>query len=267
MDPYEKVARLLLEHKNISAFTGAGISAESGIPTFRDPGGLWDQFDPDEFGTTGGLIQAALKKPALIRDFLLQMVDIFDRAKPNPGHYGLKSLEELGLLKTIITQNIDHLHQEAGNQRVIEVHGSLFRGRCLSCGRKQQLNKAELLARARKLLEDEEHFEVGKLAELLPRCPACNGVSRPDVVMFGEQVLQLPEAIAVAEQSDLMLVLGTSGVVYPAAAIPYQASERNAVIIEINPSGNYYDSICECYIDSPAGAAMPKIIDRLKDLL
>jgi len=267
MDPYQKVARLLLEHKNISAFTGAGISAESGIPTFRDPGGLWDQFDPDEFGTTGGIIQAALKKPSLIRNFLLQMLDIFEKARPNPGHHGLKSLEDLGLLKTIITQNIDHLHQEAGSSTVIEVHGSLFRGRCLNCGRRQQLNKAELLVRARQFLADEKNFEVGKLVELLPRCPVCNGISRPDVVMFGEPVLQLAEAIAVAEQSDLMLVLGTSGVVYPAAALPCQAYEHNAKIIEINPTGNYYDSISECYIDSPAGAAMPKIIGLLKDLL
>ena len=267
MDDYEKVARLILEAKNIVAFTGAGISAESGIPTFRDPGGLWDQFDPDEFGTAGSIVTTALNKPRLIRGFLLQMVEIFEKAKPNPGHHGLKSLEEMGLLKTIITQNINNLHQEAGNSHVIEVHGSLFRARCLSCGRKQQLNKRELLGRALEFLGSEDSFEVAKLAELMPHCPVCGSISRPDVVMFGEQVLQLPEAIAEAEQSDLVIVLGTSGVVYPAAALPYQAYEQDAKVVEINPTGNYYDSISECYINSPAGAAMPKIINILKDLL
>jgi len=267
MDEYQKLAQLILDADNLVAFTGAGISAESGIPTFRDPGGLWDRFDPDEIGTAGGIVATALKKPGLIREFLLQMVEIFEKAKPNPGHYGLGALEEMGFLKALITQNIDHLHQEAGNNGVIEVHGSLFRARCLSCGRRQQMNKAEFLARAKSLLGSHNGFEVGRLTELLPRCPVCKGISRPDVVMFGEAVLMLPEANSAAEQADVMIVLGTSGVVYPAAALPYQAFERDAKIIEINPTGNYYDSICELYIDAPAGEAMPRVVDALKEML
>lgn len=267
MDSYHKVARLILESKQIIAFTGAGISAESGIPTFRDPGGLWDQFDPDEVGTTHGLINTALAKPQLIRRFMLQLVEVFDKSQPNLGHFGLASLEEMGLLKTVITQNIDALHQEAGSTEVIEVHGSLFRARCLNCGRKQQLHKREFLARAKSFFEDEHNFEVLKMVELLPRCPVCQNPSRPDVVMFGEAVQQLPESVSIAERADLVLVLGTSGVVYPAAAIPYQAAERGAKVIEINPTGNYYDSISEVYIESPAGEAMPKILDIIKDML
>jgi len=267
MNEYHKTAELIVQSKRVVAFTGAGISAESGIPTFRDPGGLWDQFDPDEVGTTGGLLTTAVRKPDLIRRFLLQSVEIFERAKVNPGHQGLKQLEELGFLKTVITQNIDNLHQEAGSSNVIEVHGNLFRARCLNCGRKQPLNKVELLARAKAILEKEEDFEIAKLTELLPRCPYCQGVSRPDVVMFGEPVQQLPEAFAEAENCDLMLVLGTTGLVYPAAAVPYQAYENNACIIEINPTDNYYHSISKAHISAPAGIAMPKLIDALKDLL
>jgi len=267
MNDYQKVARLLIESKGLVAFTGAGISAESGIPTFRDPGGLWDQFDPDQVGTAGGLLATALKQPDLARKFLLQLTEIFEKAKPNPGHHGLKMLEDLGLLKTVITQNIDALHQEAGNSNVIEVHGNLFRARCTNCGRKQQLNKRDFLSRLRNYLAQEKTFQVAGLVELLPRCPVCHHISRPDVVMFGEPVQELPEAIYAAETCDLMLVLGTTGVVYPAAALPYQAQEKSAKIIEINPTGNYYDSISECYIDAPAGLAMPKIVDLIKNLL
>jgi len=268
MNEYQMAAELIVRSKNIVAFSGAGISAESGIPTFRDPGGLWDQFDPDEVGTTRGILATVLRKPDLIRSFFLQTVEIFEKARPNPGHLGLKVLEELNLLKAVLTQNIDNLHQEAGNSNVIEVHGNLFRARCLNCGRKQQLNKQELLERVRTFFEKSSaQFELMKLAGLLPRCPYCQGLTRPDVVMFGEAVQQLPEAFALAESCDLMLVLGTTGVVYPAAALPYQAHENRAKIIEINPTDNYYRSISEVYIPAPSGHAMPKLIDLVKDLL
>ncbi len=267
MDIYQKAAKLISESRHITTFTGAGISAESGIPTFRDPGGIWDQFDPDEVGTSGGLIATLTRKPELIRNFLLQTVEIFEQAKPNPGHIGIKELEDLGLVKIVVTQNIDNLHQEAGSSNVIELHGNLFRARCLNCGRKQQLNKKELLARTRQVLESQENLDPLKLLELLPRCPHCGSYSRPDVVMFGEPVQQLPEAFQSAGSCDLMLVIGTSGVVYPAAALPYQAFENRAKIIEINPTGNYYSSISEIYIPAPAGEAMPKLVDLVKDLL
>ncbi len=268
MDQYQKAAEIIANSKTIVAFSGAGISAESGIPTFRDPGGLWDQFDPDEIGTTGGIIATVMRKPELIRDFFLQTAVIFEQARPNPGHFGLKALEELRLLKAIITQNIDNLHQEAGSSNVIEVHGNLFRARCLNCGRKQQLNKQELLARLKNFFAAAPaDFEIMNLVQLLPRCPNCQGLTRPDVVMFGEQVQQMPEAFAQAESCDLMLVLGTSGVVYPAAAIPCQAYDRKAKIIEINPTDNYYNSISAVYLPAPSGQAMPKLIELVKDLL
>ncbi len=267
MDEYQKAAEMIAGSKAVAAFSGAGISAESGIPTFRDPGGLWDQFDPDEVATSGGLLKAVMRKPELIRSFFLQTVEIFEQAQPNPGHVALQVLEEMSLLKTVITQNIDNLHQEAGCTRVLEVHGNLFRGRCLNCGRKQALNKRELLARVKKFFADESGFELGGLLGIMPNCPHCRGLSRPDVVMFGEAVQQMPEAFAAAESCDLMLVLGTSGVVYPAAAIPYQARENRAQIIEINPTDNYYGSISEVYISAPSGQALPKLVDLVKDLL
>jgi len=266
MNLYERAARILASSKNVVAFTGAGISAESGVPTFRDPGGLWDQFDPAEFGTVEGMLGVVQKKPELIRQFLLQTVVIFEQSRPNPGHYGLCELEKHGVLKTVITQNIDNLHTDAGSKNVLEVHGNLFRARCTRCGRRYQLDKQELLKKTRELLEDAEGFGIDKLLTILPPCE-CGGLTRPDVVMFGEAVQQLNQSFAAAGSTDALLVLGTSGVVYPAAAVPHQAHQSGAKIIVINPTENAYSAITEVYIKEPSGEAMPKVMDYFMELV
>ncbi|MFO8056235.1 MAG: NAD-dependent deacylase [bacterium] len=261
MGHYEQAARILADTDKAIAFTGAGISAESGIPTFRDPGGLWDQFDPAEVGTVQGIMRMVEKKPQVLRDFLLNTIHIFETAKPNPAHYALAELEKMGILTTVISQNIDNLHTDAGNTNVYDVHGNLFRARCISCGRKYPLDKPELLRKARQTLEN-EGFDLQKVMAIMPKCD-CGGMTRPDVVMFGEAVQMLHQSFKAASECEVMIVLGTSGVVYPAAAMPQQAHQAGAKIIEINPTDNSFSALTELYIKEPTGEAMPKIMEEL----
>jgi len=266
MDVYDKAAEFLVGTKNAVGFTGAGSSAESGIPTFRDPGGIWDQFDPAEFGTVEGIMEVFERKPDMIREFLLSSINTFGAASPNGGHVALAELEEMGVVTAVITQNIDNLHEDAGSKRVIDVHGNLFRARCLSCGRKQALDKEEFLQKARAALETPDGFGLNSLIGLMPPC-GCGGLTRPDVVMFGEAVQRLNDAFRTAAGCEVMVVMGTSGVVYPAAALPHQAHEAGAKIIEVNPTENCYARVTELHIDEPAGEAMPKVMERLRKLL
>jgi NAD-dependent deacetylase len=266
MDVYEEAARLLAGTRRAVGFTGAGTSAESGIPTFRDPGGIWDQFDPEEFGTTAGIMEVARRRPEMIRRFMLNTVNTFSAARPNPGHLALAELEQLGIVMAVITQNVDNLHSDAGSQKVFEVHGNIFRARCLNCGKRYPLVKDDLLARAQAVLEDEKDFSLYKLIGLMPRC-ACGGLTRPDVVMFGEAVQWLSESFRVAGECEVMLVLGTSGVVYPAAALPHHAHDAGARIIEVNPHENSFGRISDVYIDEASGLALPKVMAHVRRLL
>ncbi|HUT56151.1 MAG TPA: NAD-dependent deacylase [bacterium] len=259
MGVYEEAARILAGTRKAVSFTGAGVSQESGIPTFRDPGGLWDQFDPEEFGTPAGIMEVFQRRPEVIRQFLLQTVAIFEQAKPNPAHFALSELERMGILTAVITQNIDNLHTDAGNKNVLEVHGNLFRARCTRCDRRYPLDKASWLKQARAILEDNAGFGLGAVLKIMPACE-CGGITRPDVVMFGEAVLEINQSFRAAMASEVMLVLGTSGVVYPAGEVPYQAKRAGARVIEVNPTENCYSSITDVYIKEPSGQAMPKIM-------
>ncbi len=261
MAPYDEAAKILAETDKAVAFTGAGISAESGIPTFRDPGGLWDQFDPAEVGTVQGIMRMVEKKPHVLRDFLLNTIKIFEDAKPNPAHYALAELEKMGILNAVISQNIDNLHVDAGNANVFDVHGNIFRARCISCGRRYPLDKAEILRKARETLESGE-FNLQDVVGLMPKCE-CGGMTRPDVVMFGEAVQMLHQSFKASSECEVMIVLGTSGVVYPAAAMPQQARQAGAEIIEINPNDNSFAALTDLYIKEPTGEAMPKIMEEL----
>ena len=265
-DPYQRAAEIIAAGRRIVGFTGSGISAESGIPTFRDPGGIWDQFDPAEIGTAGGLMAAVMRDPGLIRRFLSAALETFEQALPNPGHVCLHELERLGKLTSVITQNIDNLHTDAGNTHVIEVHGNVYRARCLACGRKQPVDKHGLHRQVRALIEAAAPFSLPVLAGLFPVC-LCGGLTRPDVVMFGESVQQLHEAYAEASICDVMIVLGTSGVVYPAAALPHEAAQHGAKIIEINPTENCFHAITDVYLRETAAVGMPRLLEKVKEIL
>jgi len=207
----KKAARTICHSRNTIAFTGAGISVESGIPDFRSSGGLWERFDPIEYGSIG----AFKANPEKVWQMLEEVSHLLASARPNPAHQGLGRLQELGLLHTIITQNVDYLHQEGGATRVIEYHGNARTLSCLWCG--QRYNSDELGG------------------QIPPKC-SCGKVLKPDVVFFGEPIplKALQESFALASTCKALLILGTSGEVAPANTIPETAKRAGATIIEIN---------------------------------
>lgn len=261
----EEVIEIIAKAKNIVAFSGAGISAESGIPTFRDKGGLWDRFNPEEVGTTGGLLSLLTKSPERILAFLKESFDTIRNAMPNPGHRALFELEKLKLLKTVITQNIDNLHTEAGNTQVIELHGNLYRMRCIRCGKRLKYSKGEFFKLADEIL-NLEHFNLENIIAKVPRCD-CGGIMRIDVVFFGEAVHDMDIAYEEARKADVMIIVGTSGVVYPAASVPLVARRGGAKIIEINPTISGFGDIVDWWIEGYSSSVLKNIIERIKDYL
>jgi NAD-dependent deacetylase len=260
----QKAAESIRGTRTLVAFSGAGMSAESGIPTFRDPGGIWDRFDPEEIGTGPGLLNALTRIPDKIRELINDTIHTFSGASPNPGHLALSTLEAMGILRSIITQNVDNLHGEAGNTRVIEIHGNLYRHRCLACGLKNTFAKTDLFTRVLDALQQIRTLELSAIMRLLPQC-RCGSPMRPDVVMFGEAVQGLPEAFHEAETCEVMLVLGTSGVVFPASTLPERAKSAGAKVIEINPGLSSYRGIADILIQAKTGEALPLIVQRLQN--
>jgi len=230
--------------RRAAALTGAGISIESGIPPFRGKGGLWEKFDPMEIAH----IDAFLADPARVwRVLVKDLKDIIDRARPNDGHKGLARLETMGLLQTVITQNIDGLHQMAGNTDVIEFHGTFAWQRCMRCEKRMETRKVDA-------------------SVLPPRC-GCGGILRPDAVFFGEMIppVALWRSQEVASRCDVMLVVGTSAIVQPAASMPIIAKQSGAVVIEINPEPTPLTGAISNYlIRGRAGEVMNRIISGLE---
>ncbi len=258
----KKAAEFLLNSKFAIAFTGAGVSQESGIPTFRDPGGIWDMVSPEEFGTPQGLLSSVMRNPEKVKNFLKKSLETMFSAKPNKGHIAIAQLEEEGIIKWVITQNIDNLHQFAGSKNVIEFHGNLYRWRCINCMKAKKMEKDEFIALTSKILEIEP-FNFGFLLEMLPKCE-CGGIMRIDVVLFGEPVKDLDRGFKIASEADVVLVLGTSGVVYPAALVPRIVSERGGKVIEINPHSPGYKAIADVYINLSFASAIPMILEEIK---
>ncbi|HYA01713.1 MAG TPA: NAD-dependent deacylase [Syntrophobacteria bacterium] len=240
-----KAARMICESRLTLALTGAGISVDSGIPDFRSPGGLWDRYDPAEYGT----IWAFHANPVKVWHMIREMSEMVNRAKPNPAHLGLAQLQHLGLLHTIITQNIDSLHQRAGASRVIEYHGSSRTLSCLACGRRF---KAEETA-----------------GEVPPRC-ACTEILKPDVVFFGEliPVEALRESQHLASSCDTLVVVGTSAQVAPANTLPETAKLGGARIIEINVQPTVLtSSFTDIFLQGKAGAMVARLVEEVQGLI
>jgi NAD-dependent deacetylase len=210
---------LLRRARRITVLTGAGVSAESGLPTFRDPlTGLWARYRPEELATP----EAFLRDPRLVWSWYGTRREAARRAEPNPGHLAIARLEALAQV-TLVTQNVDGLHRRAGSRDPIELHGSLFRTRCSADGR-----------------EHEEGVDAELAAGRLPRCPDCGALLRPGVVWFGESLppAALERARAAAQGCDLLLSAGTSHQVYPAAALPGLAAAAGAavIVVDLNPA-------------------------------
>ncbi len=257
----EAVARAaeLLRAGGVVAFTGAGISAESGIPTFRDPGGVWDRFDPADFGTWEGIGRLAMTRPDALAAFLAELRQVFGAARPGPAHEALARLDRRGLIDGVITQNVDGLHQEAGSTQVVEVHGSFRRTQCLACGHRGEIAREEFLENLDRAITGLRTAFVPSLASLLPPCDRCGGPARPDFVAFGEAVQRLDEAERLARESRTFLVVGTSGEVFPAARLPEDARAAGATVIEVGTGPSFVHA--DLRLEGKAGEVLPRLAD------
>jgi len=259
----DNASDLIEAGKRIVAFTGAGISEESGIPTFRGKGGLWDRYPPSFFANIPGLILSFLLRPKKLKSFIMDVIETFTSAKPNAGHYALAEMEKKGNLQAVITQNIDRLHESAGSRNVIKLHGDFFRMRCLRCGKTSDTDESEWQG----ILEKLKMSRRGRIGLLrffrkdIPRC-GCGGMRRPDVVFFGESLPRgaWMDAVLYAQSCDVLLVIGTSGVVYPAAGIITIAQSAGAKIIEINPEETFLSRAVDCFMKGKAGEVLPDLI-------
>lgn len=239
----EKAARLIRRARAVVALTGAGISVESGIPAFRGTQGLWEKYDPMEYAH----IDALRAHPDRVWRMLRELQAIVDQARPNKAHLSLARLGQMGFLRAIITQNIDHLHQDAGSRYVIEFHGSGHQMACLRCGERISRHMVDL-------------------SFIPPRC-LCGGVLKPDVVFFGEPIpwRALIQAQEEAKHCDVMIVVGTSAVVAPACDMPYLAKDRGARIIEVNTEETpLTHSVTDIFLEGSAGLMLPRLVELLE---
>ncbi len=236
---------LLGSADSICVLTGAGISAESGVATFRGPDGLWAKLKPEELAN----FDAFMRNPELVWEWYSERKRIIHDVAPNAGHRALAEMESLVRDFTLVTQNIDNLHRRAGSAKVRELHGNIERSFCVSCGR---FDNSATVGEDRKP----------------PRCRQCGGLMRPDVVWFGEMLPQ--EEMEAAEDAcrrcELFLSVGTSAVVYPAAGLPLLARASGAYIVEVNTERTDISSRVNETLPGGAGTVLPALVERMKEL-
>lgn len=241
----DMAAEIVAPAQHIAVLTGAGVSAESGVGTFRDAQtGLWSHFDPQQLASQEGFTA----DPGRVWRWYMHRLDIVRRAQPNPGHVALAALETIVPAFALITQNVDDLHERAGSRNVLHLHGRIGRFHCNGCGLPYTLRP-----------EDWE-------APMPPTCAFCTDYVRPSVVWFGELLPahELAEAHRRTEQCDVFLVIGTSGVVYPAAHLPVIAKQRGAPVIEVNPEASALSEIADIWLPGPSGEVLPKLLDAVR---
>ena len=242
---FREAAETLAARRNAVALTGAGISVESGIPAFRGTQGMWEKYDPMEYATIG----AFLRDPEKVWAMLSEMVDVLSRAVPNPAHSGLAEMERMGVLRSVITQNVDGLHQAAGSRRVIEFHGNAWELICLSCWNRYP---------------SREKIRHG----IPPRCE-CGRILKPNLVLFGEPIpwSAQEEAESEAQSCSVLLVIGTSAEVSPACHIPRLSKGKGAVIVEINPEETPLTrSVTDLHLREKAGDAVTLLLSTLREI-
>ena len=240
-----QAAELIKNSSHTTAFTGAGISVESGVPPFRGENGLWNKINP-VFLDINFFNKYPKKSWQFIKDIFY---DSFGKAKPNDAHYALADLEKMGLLDVVVTQNIDNLHQQAGSKNVIEFHGTSQRLVCMNCGRQFKMR--------------EELIGV-----LPPKCDNCAGLLKPDFVFFGEPIPEEANSRSFreAEIADVFILIGTTGEIQPASMIPIHAKNYDAKIIEINiENSNYTNSITDIFLNGKATKEMRNLLSILND--
>lgn len=248
-EPLQIAARRLAAARRVVVFTGAGVSKESGIATFRDgEDALWNKYDAMEMAT----IEGFLRDPSYVWSWYQYRFGLVDECEPNPAHAAIAELERLVPELVVVTQNIDGLHQRGGSSTVLELHGSIRRFKCLY-GRHGGFTR-----------EDVERQE-----ERPPRCPECGELMRPDVVWFGEMLPEdvLQESFRRARRCDAMLVVGTSGVVQPAALLPYVARESHACVIDVNPQRGESARAADVFLEGAAGEVVQRLVSAVREIV
>lgn len=243
----QHAAQAIRDSRRLVVLTGAGISKESGIPTFRDAlDGLWAQYDPARLATRQGFAS----DPKLVWDWYDYRRGLLAQAEPNPGHYAIAALENHLPQLVVITQNIDGLHQQAGSRDVIALHGDI------------RLNKCFVACQGEPTYVDVAQLTWNAQVEP-PRCPHCGAFVRPDVVWFGELLppLALDRALSLCRAADVTIVAGTSGTVQPAAHMPFVAAEHGAVVIEVNPERTPISAAARWHLAGPSGVILPQLLD------
>jgi len=234
--------QILRSAKFVTALTGAGVSKESGIPTFREAQtGLWARYDPMELATP----LAFKKNPKLVWKWYQWRRELISNAEPNPGHYALTELELRVPKFTLITQNIDGFHKQAGSKNIIELHGNINRNKCFDEG----------------IVVDSWKDNDS----IPPHCPNCGGLIRPDVVWFGENLpsVVINDAIHAAQTAEVFFSIGTSTLVHPAASLPIYAMNGGAIVVEINPDETPISQKVHYAIREPSGKVLPHLIQQV----
>jgi NAD-dependent deacetylase len=248
-----KVAEMIAASSRAVVFTGAGISTESGIPDFRGPGGLWTKVDPNDYTIDKFLSSETTRKKMWQR---MREGGLMADVQPNRAHTAIVELEKMGKLRSIITQNVDNLHQKAGNSQhlIHELHGNMQWIVCLDCRKRYPIEIAK---------------QNVPSPDYVLSCNSCNGILKPDVVLFGEALPQdtLMRATQEARSCDLLIVIGSTLFVYPAAYMPLYAKQSGAKIVIINLGRTEQDDIADVRIDAPAGETMTKIMTKLKEIM
>lgn len=246
----KKAAELLLNSKHAIVLTGAGISTESGIPDFRGKDGIWKKYPVETYGT----LKSLLTNPSKFWKMAEDIAPTLFNAKPNPGHYAITYLEKMNIIKAIITQNIDGLHQKAGSIIVYEVHGNINRFTCLGCG--ASYSKDVILQKTK------------KEKSLLPVCDSCASPLKPSVVLFGENLPNFEKymSIDLAKKTDIMLIAGSSLEVAPICDLPIYTLNQGGKLIIINDEPTYLDERSDIVINQKTGIVLPLIVEEIKKI-
>ncbi|MGE5430382.1 MAG: SIR2 family NAD-dependent protein deacylase [Syntrophomonadaceae bacterium] len=236
---------VLKEAENVVFFTGAGISAESGISTFRGTDGIWNKLKPEELAS----FDAFLKNPDRVWEWYQYRRHIIDKSKPNPAHLAIAEMQDYFKNVTVVTQNVDNLHRRAGSRTVYELHGNIERNYCIQC--KTPYNSPEFAP-----------------DDKVPRCENCGGLIRPDIVWFGEMLPEEDFSLSeeAAEKCDIIFSVGTSSIVYPAARIPLLAKRLGAYLVEVNLEETEISPLANYVLTGKAGEILPEILQDLKKI-
>jgi len=237
----QEAASIIANSGSSVALTGAGISVESDIPPFRGKHGLWERYDPEEYAH----IDSLRKDPKKVWRMLGELVAICRDAQPNEAHDALARLEKMGLLDGIITQNIDGLHQKAGSEEIVEFHGGNTTMSCMDCGTGYPTDEVSL--------------------ETIPPMCRCGGILRPDFVFFGESIphAYVERSLKLVRKCEVMIIIGTTGIVMPSAQMPYLAKSTGAVLIEINPERSAFSNIVDIFLAGKAAGTMGSIMSYI----